>query len=265
MHSAAVTLDRPAFQPPWLLWVSLFWLLALQACKASSDSSRAEPGPRARPSSAEARDHLERGNRRFRAREFEQAIEEYKAGISLQDVPLFHFNLAQSFRLAGQYEKALLHYDLFARHLPAADPNRPILEALVAQTKSQSLRTSAPTIEPTAAPDTKVAAAPEAEVVAAADPPGPTPVASTRNNVASSQRRATPLPSSAPVGELAVIVTPWAAVWLNGRSLPGGTPYRTKVPAGRHRLRLANEDLHRRETVTVTIKPNETTTVERTW
>lgn len=277
MHSASVIWHRPALEPRWWWWLSLACLLALQACNASPAGPRAEPGPRARPTSAEARDHLDRGNRLFRVHEFDQAIEEYKAGVLLEDAPLFHFNLGQSFRMAGQYEKALWHYDLFARHVPAGDPDRPILEAIVAQTKGQRLSTATPPLQPTASAGARIAADAGAVADAAAAPARPSPTSSTsstsptRKNVGSSLRRppSPPLRSREPdgelAGELAVLVTPWAAVWLNGKSLPGGTPYRMKVPAGRHRLRIANEDLQRRETVTVTIKPNETTTVERTW
>jgi hypothetical protein len=265
MHIAAVTEDRPAFKPLWLWWVLLSALFALQACNASPEGPPTEPEPRARPTNAEALDHFDRGNRLFRVHEFEQAIEEYKAGVLIEDVPLFHFNLGQSYRKAGQYEKALWHFDLFARHVPTSDPNRPIIEGIIEKTKSERLSASAPPVEQTASVDASTAAVEKAGADAVADRARPSPISPTRNNVVSSLRRAPQLRSTEPAGELAILVTPWAAVWLNGKSLTGGTPYRMKVPAGRHRLRIANEDLGRRETLTVTIKPNETTTIERVW
>jgi serine/threonine-protein kinase len=66
-------------------------------------------------------------------------------------------------------------------------------------------------------------------------------------------------------GELAIIVKPWATIWLNGRALSDGTPYRAQVPAGRYRIRIANDDLGKTEAVTVTVEPRKTTIVERTW
>ncbi len=262
MHSAAVTWDRPARKPLGLWWISLSCLLALQACTASPPGSRAEPGPRARPANAEARDHLDRGNRLFRVHQVSQAIEAYEAGILLEDAPLFHFNLGQSFRKISQYEKALWHYDRFARHVPAGDPDRPVIEALIAQTRGQSL--SAAAAPPPAPPASAERVNESPPPPAAADPGTPSRTSPTRRTTGSSVRRASP-PAKEPAGELAVMVTPWAAVWLNGKSLSGGTPSRTKLPAGRHRIRIANDDLGRRETLTVTIKSNETTTIERTW
>ena len=273
MHSAAVTGYRPAYERQWLSWVSLALacLLALQACNASPDAPPAERGARSRPINAEARAHLDRGNRLFRIHELDQAIEAYKAGILLEDAPLFHFNLGQSFRKAGQYEKALWHFELFARHVQTDDPDRPIIEAIIAKTKAQSLSPPQAPLAPlaaTASADAKIAAEAGAVADAAESPAKPSPAPSSsraRDPSESSARRAATQGSRAPSGELTVMVTPWAAVWLNGKSLAGGTPSRTKVPAGRHRLRIANEDLRRQESLTVTIKPNETTTIERTW
>jgi hypothetical protein len=37
------------------------------------------------------------------------------------------------------------------------------------------------------------------------------------------------------------------------------------VPAGRYRIRLANDDVGRDETTTVTVEPDRTATLERSW
>ncbi|HEX3759924.1 MAG TPA: protein kinase [Kofleriaceae bacterium] len=74
-------------------------------------------------------------------------------------------------------------------------------------------------------------------------------------------------PSPTPVtkkGELAILVRPWAMIWLNGREL-GQTPYRDTIAAGRYRVRLVNEDLGIDETTTVTVVPDRPTTIERSW
>jgi len=65
-------------------------------------------------------------------------------------------------------------------------------------------------------------------------------------------------------GELAIIVRPWAMIWLNGKP-SGQTPFRSTVPAGHYRVRLANDDAGRDEVTTVTVEPDRTATVERSW
>ncbi len=75
-----------------------------------------------------------------------------------------------------------------------------------------------------------------------------------------------PAPHRPPVpagkGELAIIVKPWAEIWLNGKSV-GQTPYRATIAAGRYRLRIANDD--KNEALMITVKPDQTTTIERKW
>jgi serine/threonine protein kinase len=65
-------------------------------------------------------------------------------------------------------------------------------------------------------------------------------------------------------GELAIIVKPWAVVWLNGKR-SGQTPFREAVPAGRYLVRLANDDVGQDETTTITVAPDKMATVERNW
>lgn len=65
-------------------------------------------------------------------------------------------------------------------------------------------------------------------------------------------------------GELTIIVTPWARIWLDG--MPSGqTPFRATLPAGTYRVRLVNEALGRDETTTMTVEPDRTATIERRW
>jgi hypothetical protein len=77
-------------------------------------------------------------------------------------------------------------------------------------------------------------------------------------------------PSEAPVsavkktGELAVLVKPWALLWLNGKPM-NQTPYRDTIPAGRYHLRLKNDDLGKDESIVVTVTPDHTTIIERKW
>jgi len=75
-----------------------------------------------------------------------------------------------------------------------------------------------------------------------------------------------PAPAVIPpkAGELRIIVRPWALIWLDGKAL-GQTPYRGKVPAGRHSVRLANDVVGKDETKWVTIYPDRTTPLEKSW
>jgi serine/threonine protein kinase len=101
-------------------------------------------------------------------------------------------------------------------------------------------------------------------------PADPRTESSTRPPSTGSVARSTAAPASAPAssavkkGELAIIVKPWALIWLNGRSL-GQTPFREAIPAGRYRLRIANDDVGKDETTLVTVNPDQTTTIQRSW
>jgi hypothetical protein len=70
--------------------------------------------------------------------------------------------------------------------------------------------------------------------------------------------------STKKTGELAVLVKPWALLWLNGKPM-NQTPYRETIPAGRYRLRLKNDDLGKDESIVVTVSPDHTTIIERKW
>jgi tRNA A-37 threonylcarbamoyl transferase component Bud32 len=66
-------------------------------------------------------------------------------------------------------------------------------------------------------------------------------------------------------GTLDILVSPWAKVKINGRSV-GVTPLRRhSLPAGKYRLELRNDELNRVERLKIKIKPDKTATVRRTW
>jgi len=67
-----------------------------------------------------------------------------------------------------------------------------------------------------------------------------------------------------PTGALAITLRPWATIWLDGK--PGGqTPFHAAVPAGRYRVRLANDGVGHDEITTITVEPGQTATLERSW
>ncbi|HEY0482077.1 MAG TPA: hypothetical protein VGD37_31375, partial [Kofleriaceae bacterium] len=98
--------------------------------------------------------------------------------------------------------------------------------------------------------------------------PGAPPPAVPRASLPGSTGARTPPPPSVTTvrksGELAIIVKPWALIWLNGKSL-GQTPFRENIAAGRYLVRIANDDAGKDESFTIIVNPDETTTVQRTW
>ncbi len=71
--------------------------------------------PLAKPKTRDARQHLERGNKLYTLRDFDKAIEEYRAGLLVEDAPVFQYNLAQAYRLSGNYQQALWFYERFEK------------------------------------------------------------------------------------------------------------------------------------------------------
>jgi serine/threonine-protein kinase len=136
---------------------------------------------------------------------------------------------------------------------PAAPPSVASHAAAPAQSHAAA---TAPPSTPPGEPGAPPAAAPR---------PGPAPRPPSTGNAAGSTAAAPPASSSAAKrGELAIVVKPWALIWLNGKSL-GQTPFREAIPAGRYRLRIANDDVGKDETTLVTVSPDQTTTVQRSW
>jgi tetratricopeptide (TPR) repeat protein len=88
-----------------------------------SGSSIAHAGdPFAKPNATEARDHLAKGNKLYAVRDFEKAIDEYKAGALVEGAPIFDYNLGQCYRQLGKYDDAIWFYERFInRGQPTGD------------------------------------------------------------------------------------------------------------------------------------------------
>jgi eukaryotic-like serine/threonine-protein kinase len=114
----------------------------------------------------------------------------------------------------------------------------------------------------TAAPRPPVDAAidPAASPRTAAEPAQATPVPID----AGTGHRAPPPLVKRETGELEILVQPWAAVSVDGRSV-GQTPVHARLPAGRHRVRIENDVAGKDETITVTVDHDRKTTVRRSW
>jgi tetratricopeptide (TPR) repeat protein len=119
--------------------------------------------PLAKPTAAAAREHLSAGNKLYRLREFEKAVEAYKAGALVEDVPVFHYNLGQCYRQLGRYEDAIWHYDRFLERGNPTGQIRDAVEGFRAQMKGELEKKAmtqppvgpapdAPDLKPTAEP-----------------------------------------------------------------------------------------------------------------
>ncbi len=102
------------------------WQLLLAAAASLAGTSRpvaADPPPApAVPAApqAEADAHLRRGLELYGGRDYERAIEEFRAGFALDPRREFLFALGQAERLSGDCGSAILYYQAFLRARPTA-------------------------------------------------------------------------------------------------------------------------------------------------
>lgn len=167
--------------------------------------------------------------------------------------------------VAGAALLVVVAGSLLAWALTRGDDEQPARGATVATTSSDAGDQRATPIDAGAATSTPVDAAQPLALVADAAPPAA--------DAAPAPRDAGPAPDARPkrrddgdkptgMGRLHVVVTPWALVELDGKRL-GETPINVEVSAGRHRLRISNDD--RNEKRTITIERGKTLLVERKW
>jgi hypothetical protein len=96
--------------------ITLTMLVVLGGVAVADDPSLAKP------TDPKALEHMSQGNRHYRVRDWDKAIEQYKAGALIEDAPIFLYNLAQSYRQAGKLEDAIWHYERFiTRANPTGD------------------------------------------------------------------------------------------------------------------------------------------------
>jgi len=78
----------------------------------------------------EARQHAAKAKVHYDLGEFEKAAEEYTIVYRLRPLPALLFNIAQSYRQAGQYEKAKQFYKAYLRESPDAKNSTAVKNAL---------------------------------------------------------------------------------------------------------------------------------------
>src|SRR5919199_3945057 len=82
------------------------------------------------PALEEARQHAAKAKVHYDLGEFEKAAEEYILVYRLKPLPALLFNIAQSYRQAGQYEKAKQFYRSYLRENPDAETTAAVKKAL---------------------------------------------------------------------------------------------------------------------------------------
>lgn len=137
---------------------TVFFVLMLSSSSAFADESIA------RPTTAEAKERFAKGNALYRTREFEKAIMEYKAGVLIEDIPVFAYNLAQCYRQLGRYEEAIWYYKNFLHRAGPTGEMRDAIEGFLKQMEEELAKKQKP--EP------RVEQAP---VLKPAQPPPPVP------------------------------------------------------------------------------------------
>lgn len=76
---------------------------------------------------AAAKEHYNRGTSYYDLQRYDEAAKEFEAAYQLKNDPAFLFNLAQSYRMAGNHERAATFYKTYLRYVPKA-PNRADIE-----------------------------------------------------------------------------------------------------------------------------------------
>jgi hypothetical protein len=110
------------------------------------------------PASVEAKRHYEEGTKAFNLGEYPRAIAEFKATYNAKPDPLLLYNIAQSYRLAGDAGQALFFYKSFLRNMPAAENRKEVegqihkLEKQVADQKKDPASAPPPVIVPAPTP-----------------------------------------------------------------------------------------------------------------
>jgi len=104
------------------------------------------------PKDATALALMKEGSAAHRGSDYKEAIAKYQQAIKIEAAPRLHYNLAQSYRLAGQYKEAITQYDLFLARArpPAGKALRGMIECHVRMMKAELERAAmtAPPIDP---------------------------------------------------------------------------------------------------------------------
>ena len=119
----AVWAIMPASCPP--AFERLTPVVVERRCCSAPATARAQDKP-VDPKVA-AKEHYTRGTSFYDLGRYDDAIKEFEAAYQLKNDPAFLYNLAQSYRQAGNHEQAVHFYKTYLRYVPKA-PNRADIE-----------------------------------------------------------------------------------------------------------------------------------------
>jgi tetratricopeptide (TPR) repeat protein len=147
---------------------------------------------------AAAREHYDKGTTYYDLGKYRDAAQEFEAAYEAKKDPAFLYNLAQSYRLAGDPERALHFYRTYLRYVPKA-PNRADIEEQI-KALEQKVATQGPSTEPPSAAATPPPGAtaplpPPPSETPTAPPPAPIPAPSGQETVTTSPLSTPPLQS----------------------------------------------------------------------
>lgn len=98
----------------------LFGLVMVLSVTAADDARADDAEQLALPANAESHEHLTKGARLAnRMHDYRAALDEYKAGVLIEDSPTFSYNIAQAYRKLNECDKSIWNYERF---LSRADP-----------------------------------------------------------------------------------------------------------------------------------------------
>ncbi len=128
---------------------------------------------------AEARARYENGTRKFDVGKYDEAAHEFETAYEIVGAPEILFNIAQSLRLAGKYERALLFYRNYLRRKEnpdnRAEVDRRIIEVQDKLAEQQRQNEQAQAAQAATAQPTAPVAATVAPTVEVTPPPVATP------------------------------------------------------------------------------------------
>lgn len=209
-----------AFRPLGLV------LAAVMSVVSIAHPALAAPGGAAavdETAALEAKRHYEEGTKAFNLGEFPRAISEFKAAYNAKPEPLLLYNIAQSYRLAGDPTQAVFFYKSFLRNMPAAT-NRKDVEGQIRRLEKQidqAKREPAPTLLSPA----PALVAPNPSVPASGPMPKPAVAAAS-----TSEPAATPTASPAADAGKPLVGTATASS-AAAKSMTGATPGPLSAPA----------------------------------
>jgi serine/threonine protein kinase len=120
----------------------------------------------------------------------------------------------------------------------------------------------AATAPPAASVDASVPAVPDAQAPLDAAEPAPPVDAKVGRDTTNTGRTTPEVPASRKTGRLEVTAFPALTVYIDGKRVHD-TPVSRTLPVGRHTVRLVNRDIGRDETISVTIRENQTEAIQR--